>query len=662
MRRLIAYCFCNFFLLLIGSGVFAQKPFNQDPDNPNLDFSLGNLNHWKLSWGNRGLPFTNDGVMTGGSSHTLIELYGTNWDGNAGTGNLKRVPDGLQQTARLGAPGGGGYSDPKSYAMQYDVAVNAAYPILFFQLASIMDITHDDEQNTNYKFSIKNESGNYLLAQPCAGLQLTARGRSATPAGNVYSNPAIDFHFLPEIGSVLYQPWQSVAIDLSAYAGQTVTFVLEHSDCYTGYHGSYTYLSAAMRSATDTFYFCSGAASTTIRPYQPNFKSYLWDDGSTADSLVINTPIDGAIYNCSVSSYNGCNTSFTYVLKEVKVEADFSHAGGGICNQILFFDRSITNVGNIARWSWVFGDAGSGAANFDTTQNPQHTFPGPGAYTVQLTVTDTFGCEATTSKVISVSPEGTIALIQQLTPICLYDTVSFENITTNSSRRTWLLDGTELRDTNRILELQFDHIGNHELMLVAIGSNGCPDTTTKVMEVRALPDATITAYPQTNAAPISDPDFIFKGGAEGAARYVWDFGYVDAYAEGRYPKFTYPAVLADYKVLLKTYDTIGCYDTTTTTVKITTPDFMMPTAFSPNGDGLNDVFYIVNLSNHILKEFSIFNRFGQRLFYTVHPEKGWDGSYYEGQCDIGVYYYNIRYAIPGSDKEFMMKGDVTLVR
>jgi len=657
------YIIYTILLLHLSYATIAQKPFNQDPGNPNLDFSLGNFSNWQLSWGNRGTPYINNGMMTGAGSHTIVEIYGTNWDGNAGTGGLKRVPDGLAKVARLGAPAGGGYGNPKSYAMKYDITVNAAYPILFFQLASIMDITHGDAENTNYQFSIKNASGGYLFPQPCGGIQLTSRGRNATPAGNVYSSPPLSsYSFLPEIGSILYQPWQSVAVDLSSYAGQTITIAYEHSDCWTGHHGSYSYISAAMRSPYDTFHFCHGAAAATIRPYLPDFRSYLWNTGSTTDSIIISNPADGAIYTCQIGSYNGCSTTFTYILKEIKTNADFNFVGGGICNQIQFLDRSATNAGHIDQWQWNFGDPGSGAANTGIVPDPLHTYPGPGDYTVSLTVTDTSGCTHTIARTVSVSPEGTRAQIGLPDTSCISDTLAFEDLTVNTSRRTWFIDDLPMNDTSKTLHHIFDQAGTYKVKLIAIGNNGCPDTATQTFRVYDLPRSAIQVSPFTNAAPVTDPVFMFKGFEENAAGYVWNFGYGSAAGQGQYTSFTYPPEIAEYIVTLKTYDKNGCHNTASESVKIMPPGLMVPNAFSPNGDGSNDVFKVVNITSQTLKEFSVYNRYGQRVFYTLQPGSGWDGTFNGGPCDVGTYYYVLRYSMPGSDQEYMMKGDVTLIR
>src|SRR5690554_1323926 len=76
----------------IGGGLFSQGTFNQDPNNPNLDFSKDDFTNWELTWGPRTNPVHFSGA-SGISSPVIVQVYGNNWDGNAGVGNLKRVPD-----------------------------------------------------------------------------------------------------------------------------------------------------------------------------------------------------------------------------------------------------------------------------------------------------------------------------------------------------------------------------------------------------------------------------------------------------------------------------------------------------------------------------------------------------------------------------------------
>lgn len=87
----------------------------------------------------------------------------------------------------------------------------------------------------------------------------------------------------------------------------------------------------------------------------------------------------------------------------------------------------------------------------------------------------------------------------------------------------------------------------------------------------------------------------------------------------------------------------------------------MPNAFSPNGDGINDVFMIGNFGYHKLSEFRIFNRWGEEIFNTTNPSQGWNGLHKGQPADMGIYHYYIRlYNTGGEEKVF--RGSVTLVR
>jgi len=104
---------------------------------------------------------------------------------------------------------------------------------------------------------------------------------------------------------------------------------------------------------------------------------------------------------------------------------------------------------------------------------------------------------------------------------------------------------------------------------------------------------------------------------------------------------------------------MGCMVTDSVTVHVAFVN--MPNAFSPNGDGLNDVFRLHPNIKHVkLLNFSVYNRWGNRVFYTEDIEKGWDGTYNNKPADAGVYYYYVSYTIGYGNYNF--KGDVSLIR
>jgi gliding motility-associated-like protein len=109
-------------------------------------------------------------------------------------------------------------------------------------------------------------------------------------------------------------------------------------------------------------------------------------------------------------------------------------------------------------------------------------------------------------------------------------------------------------------------------------------------------------------------------------------------------------------------DIHGCSDSASLTIDLTYGNIFIPDAFTPNGDGLNDYFNIGNLGYYKLDEFSVYNRWGQRIFYTSNSEsKGWDGTFNGIQQDMDVYNYLIVVTAPdGTGHTF--KGDVTLIR
>ncbi len=90
--------------------------------------------------------------------------------------------------------------------------------------------------------------------------------------------------------------------------------------------------------------------------------------------------------------------------------------------------------------------------------------------------------------------------------------------------------------------------------------------------------------------------------------------------------------------------------------------YTFPNAFTPNNDGLNDVFRITGKNGLLYKDYtlSIYNRWGQRVFLTLDPATGWDGTFAGQPQDVGTYFYLAQFTVNGNRELF--KGDFTLVR
>jgi gliding motility-associated-like protein len=88
---------------------------------------------------------------------------------------------------------------------------------------------------------------------------------------------------------------------------------------------------------------------------------------------------------------------------------------------------------------------------------------------------------------------------------------------------------------------------------------------------------------------------------------------------------------------------------------------LIPTAFSPNNDGINDVFKLENVGKEQLIEFRVFNRWGTIMFSTKDIHRGWDGVYKGEVQPVGIYGYIVQIKLPDGREE-LYRGTVTLVK
>jgi gliding motility-associated-like protein len=78
----------------------------------------------------------------------------------------------------------------------------------------------------------------------------------------------------------------------------------------------------------------------------------------------------------------------------------------------------------------------------------------------------------------------------------------------------------------------------------------------------------------------------------------------------------------------------------------------IPTAFTPNGDGLNDVFRPKANCPLESYELQIYNRWGERIFFSRRPEFTWDGTFRNKKCPMGTYVYTLKYKFSTQEARF----------
>ena len=175
--------------------------------------------------------------------------------------------------------------------------------------------------------------------------------------------------------------------------------------------------------------------------------------------------------------------------------------------------------------------------------------------------------------------------------------------------------------------------------------HGCDSVHTVVLHV--LPD--INAKPYTDTILCSGDTLLLSPGVYDS--YRWQDGSTNS---------TYPVSHAGaYKVTVAN----KCGTATKTTrVEEKVCIVAFPSAFTPNGDGRNDLFRVVNAYNLSSYHFIVFNRWGQRMFETTDPYKGWNGAINAKQADAGTYIWWCEYQRKGETQPVQLKGTVVLMR
>jgi gliding motility-associated-like protein len=146
--------------------------------------------------------------------------------------------------------------------------------------------------------------------------------------------------------------------------------------------------------------------------------------------------------------------------------------------------------------------------------------------------------------------------------------------------------------------------------------------------------------------------------------WEWDFNNGNTSTVKNPPPQYYPAVSTntDVPVRLVVKDADNCIDTVYSILKlINTCYIAVPTAFTPNKDGLNDYLYPINAWKAKELMFRIYNRYGQVIFETNDWTKKWDGTIKGADQPFGNYVWTLRY-IDEKGKKIFLKGTTALIR
>jgi gliding motility-associated-like protein len=293
------------------------------------------------------------------------------------------------------------------------------------------------------------------------------------------------------------------------------------------------------------------------------------------------------------------------------------------------------------------------------TIHPKPTVP----TTYSITVTQP-GAPATCPSVkrsylANVEPIPQIHLPSKDTTICLADSVDLNVYSLPAGiNYTYLWSPADhLRDNTSANNKFYAPVGDYKLVLTSTTPvAGCSNKDSMIIHVVPPFDFEYVTPVDTT---IRYGDRIQLNSESEAIYWLWS---PLTYLSDPLAKDPYATPLEPMIYTLIGINQYGCKDTATVKIDVDYNSLsIVPNAFSPNGDGTNDVFKIEFLKFDKLIEFRIFNRWGEQVFETNNPSRGWDGNIKGKPATSDVYYYLIKLTLPdGTPKT--VKGDLTLIR
>ena len=204
------------------------------------------------------------------------------------------------------------------------------------------------------------------------------------------------------------------------------------------------------------------------------------------------------------------------------------------------------------------------------------------------------------------------------------------------------------------------------------GETGC--FTERTVSVTVLPYPTPVISYSPGYVDVDDPTLALRDESLNSASSLWTFS-DGSTSNARSLNHRFNDVSGESVYIhLETANELGCSDTTSVTVPIELFAVWVPNAFTPNGDGVNDLFYFVSLNQLEDVTFEIFNRYGEKIHSAsaktldsslqdqVIKTFAWDGTYKGNKVPLGTYFYRLSYKRLGNTRVYDTTGSINVIQ
>jgi len=356
-----------------------------------------------------------------------------------------------------------------------------------------------------------------------------------------------------------------------------------------------------------------------------------------------------------VTTAEGCrsDTNNTVLPVRYRPDADFK-IGDLLCNNeaIKFTDLSRMPQGasgeTITKWNWQFDNTIN-----SSLQNPSLNFIA-GMHNASLIAETNFGCKSIQAdSLFEIHAKPQIQL--DINDSCVFVPIRYNasDLTTNTEKWYWDF-GNGLSQGVPLVTKTYNTEGSRPLTLLSQSIEGCKDTLIRPFTIY---DNKAFAGKDTVAAMDEPVQLNAKGGSNVVYNWSPSTGLNNPVIEN-------PVAILDRDQLyqLNALTDKGCKRQSQILIKrYKGPELYIPTAFTPNRDGLNDVLKVIPIGISSFGYFAVYNRYGQQVYRTTNYSEGWDGRFKGVQLGTGTFVF-IAQAIDYKGKMIFRKGTVTLIR
>lgn len=394
-----------------------------------------------------------------------------------------------------------------------------------------------------------------------------------------------------------------------------------------------TAISVSVNSSPASCTSNTGSATANVSGGTGSY-TYLWNPSSQTTSAATN--LSSGTYTINVTDANGCAQTQTVSVSSVNTLLASTNSTPAACSSSTG-SATVTASGGTGGYTYLWNPSSQTTSSVSSLST--------GTYTV--IVTDANNC--TQTQTVSVASVNTLVVSATSTPAGC--TTNIGTATANPSNGTapytygW--NNGQITQTATGLAS-----GNYTATVT--DANGCSQI--KVVTVSTIPGPIVTAA----AAPPS----IMLGNntqltATGSGTYSWSPATGLSCTNCANPIAT-PSITTNYCVFVT--DVNGCIGSDCITINVEIPyyEIFIPSAFSPNSDGHND-FACVRGNCIQTLTFTIYDRWGEKVFETNDQKICWDGKYKEKLLDTNVFVYVMEATLTSGEK-ISKKGNISLIK